>query len=137
MLALDRIVTHQLLAELILVTHALFVAFIILGLVLILLGGWRRWGWVKNWWFRVIHLLGIGIVIAESWLDTTCPLTDWENRLRVSAGGSAYPDSFVQHWLHEFLFYDFSPWVFTVAYTMFGMLVLVAWVLVPPGHTQD
>ncbi|MGO8754542.1 MAG: DUF2784 domain-containing protein [Gallionellaceae bacterium] len=128
---------HHFLADLILVTHALFVAFVVLGLVVVMLGGYWRWGWVKNRWFRVIHLLGIGIVIAESWLGLICPLTEWENRLREATGGTAYANSFVQYWLHEILFYDFDPWVFTVAYTVFGILVLIAWLLVPPGHTQD
>ena len=125
------------LANLILVTHALFVAFVILGLVVILLGRYWRWGWIRNGWFRLIHLLAIGIVMAESWLGLLCPLTEWENRSREAAGGSAYASSFIQHWLHEILFYDFAPWVFTVAYTVFGILVLIAWLLVPPGRTRD
>ncbi len=128
---------HLILADLILVTHALFVAFVILGLVVILLGRYWYWGWVKNWWFRVIHLLAIGIVIAESWLGLICPLTEWESRSREAAGGSAYSSSFIQHWLHEILFYDFAPWVFTVAYTAFGILVLIAWLFVPPGHIRS
>jgi hypothetical protein len=125
------------LADFILATHALFVAFVILGLFAILFGGYRRWGWIRNWWFRVIHLLAIGFVVAESWLGLVCPLTEWESRLRVAAGGSAYADSFIQHWLHEILFYDFPPWVFTVAYTVFGILVLIAWLRVPPAHKRN
>lgn len=119
-------------ADLILVTHALFVAFAILGLVAILLGGYRRWGWVRNWWFRTIHFAAIGFVMAEAWLGVVCPLTEWENRLRVAAGESAYSDSFIRHWLHEILFYDLPLWVFTAAYTAFGVLVLIVWLLVPP-----
>jgi hypothetical protein len=125
------------LADFILVTHALFVAFVILGLVAILFGGYRRWHWVRNWRFRVIHLLAIGFVVAESWLGRACPLTEWENRLRVEAGRSTYADSFMQHWLHEILFYDFPPLVFTVAYTAFGILVLIAWLRVPPKHMRN
>lgn len=128
---------HQLFADLILVTHASFVAFVVLGLAAILLGRYRRWGWVRNRRFRIIHLLAIGIVTVESWLGLICPLTDWENRMREAAGGSAYPGSFIQHWLHEMLFYDFAPWVFTVAYTVFGILVLIAWRLVPPQSTRN
>lgn len=60
-----------------------------------------------------------------------CPLTEWESRSREAAGGNAYPGSFIQHWLDEILFYDFDPWVFTVAYTAFGILVAAAWLLVP------
>jgi hypothetical protein len=125
------------LADFMLVTHALFVAFVMLGLLAILLGGALRWGWVRNWRFRVVHLLAIATVVAESWLGLACPLTQWENRLRVAAGGSAYADSFIAHWLHGILFYDFPPWVFTLAYTLFGLLVLVAWLLVPPRRTRS
>ena len=125
------------LANLILVTHALFVAFVILGLVVILLGRYWRWGWIRNGWFRLAHLAAIGIVIAESWLGMVCPLTEWENLSREAAGGSTYSSSFIQHWLHEILFYDFDPWVFAVAYTAFGILVLAAWLLVPPERMRN
>ncbi|HZW26688.1 MAG TPA: DUF2784 domain-containing protein [Gallionella sp.] len=125
-----------LLADFILVTHALFVAFVILGLVVILLEKLLHWGWPRNLWFRLAHLLAIGIVIAEAWLGLVCPLTEWESRARVAAGESGYATSFIQHWLHELLFYDFEPWVFTVAYTAFGILVLIAWLLVPPAPLQ-
>ncbi len=124
-------------ADLILVTHALFVAFVMLGLVAILLGRYLHWDWVRNWWFRTIHFAAIGFVMAEAWLGVVCPLTEWENRLRVAAGESAYSGSFIQHWLHEILFYDFSPWVFTVAYTAFGLAVFITWLLVPPERTRN
>lgn len=125
------------LADLILATHALFVAFVVLGLVAILLGKYRCWDWVRNLRFRLAHLVAIGIVMVESWLGLACPLTEWENRSRVAAGGAAYPDSFIQHWLHRILFYDFDPWVFTLAYTAFGILVLLAWLLVPPEPPRN
>jgi len=125
----------MLLADLILVAHALFVAFVLLGLAAVLLG--RHWRWTRNLWFRLAHLLAIGVVVAESWLGMVCPLTEWENRSREAAGGSAYSSPFIQHWLHELLFYDFAPWVFTVAYTAFGLLALIAWLLVPPEHTRN
>ncbi len=121
------------LADFILLTHALFVAFVVLGLVAILPGSYWHWGWVRNRRFRIAHLLAIGIVIAESWLGLICPLTEWESRLREAAGGSPYTRSFIQHWLHEILFYDFAPWVFTTAYTIFGLLVAIAWVFAPPN----
>ncbi len=123
-------------ADLILLIHALFVAFVVLGLIATLFGRYARWGWVRNLWFRLTHLLAIGIVVAESWLGMICPLTEWENRSREATGSSVYSSSFIQHWLHEILFHDFAPWVFTVAYTMFAILVLITWLLVPPGRTR-
>lgn len=128
---------HLFLADLILVTHVLFVVFVVLGLVAILIGKYRCWNWVRNLRFRLIHLAAIGIVIAESWLGLVCPLTEWENRLREAASGEVYSNSFIQHWLHEILFYDFDPRVFTVAYTAFGFLVLAAWLFVPPERKRN
>jgi hypothetical protein len=123
---------YSFLADFILVAHAMFVAFVILGFVLIVIGKLRRWHWIKNLWVRLIHLAAIGIVVAESWFGELCPLTEWESRLREAAGGVGYSESFIQHWLQKILFYDLPPWIFTVAYTVFGLLVLIAWICVPP-----
>jgi len=127
---------YPFLADLILVLHALFITFGILGFVLVLIGMFRRWDWIKNLWFRLSHLLAIGIVVAESWFGGICPLTAWESRLREAAGGVGYTESFIQHWLHKIVFYDFAPWVFTVAYTVFAILVLIVWVCVPPRFSR-
>ena len=114
---------------------ALFIAFVILGFVLILIGMFRHWDWIKDFRFRLIHLLVIGVIVAESWVGRICPFTEWENRLRAAAGGVIYPESFIQYWLRKIIFYDFSTWVFTVAYTVFGIVVLLAWILVPPRRS--
>lgn len=127
---------HQLLADTILAIHAVFIAFVILGFVLIVIGALRHWCWIKSPWFRVGHLLAIGFVVAESWVGAICPLTAWESRVREAAGGVGYSESFIQHWLHKIIFYDFAPWTFTLAYTVFGILVLFAWILVPPKFSR-
>jgi len=122
----------HLLADTLLFLHALFIAFVVAGLVLILLGGALRWAWVRNLWFRAVHLLSIGYVVAEAWCGVDCPLTVWENNVRRGMGEPAYAESFVAHWLHRIFFHDFPPPVFTMAYTIFGMLVLLTLFLVPP-----
>lgn len=55
------------LADLVLITHVAFVAFVLVGLLLILLGGMLGWGWVRNPWFRSLHLAGIGLVVVQVW----------------------------------------------------------------------
>lgn len=124
--------TYRLLADFVLIMHAVFIAFVILGFVLILIGAVKRWRWIRNRWFRLIHVLAIAIVVAQAWLGWICPLTEWESRLREAAGGVGYTRSFVAHWLHEVIFYDVDPGVFTALYTLFGMAVLLTWRLVPP-----
>ena len=123
---------YQLLADAVLVLHALIVAFIVIGLLLIIIGGVRKWTWIVNPWFRVAHLVGIGIVILQAWFGALCPLTTLEMWLRQQAGNLIYQESFIQYWLQKFLFYQAPLWVFAVAYTVFGLLVLMAWLKFPP-----
>ncbi|MBY0420260.1 MAG: DUF2784 domain-containing protein [Pararheinheimera sp.] len=121
-----------LLADAILVVHVLFVCFVVFGLVAVYLGYFLNWLWVRNLSFRLLHLLAIGIVVLQSWLGVICPLTIWEMALRKEAGAGTYEGSFIQHWLHQLLFYTAPDWVFILLYSAFGLLVLVSWFLVQP-----
>lgn len=117
------------LADTVLVIHFAFVVFVVLGFMLILVGLLARWSWVHNRKFRIAHLGAIGLVVLQAWFGQLCPLTVWENELRRRAGQSSYAESFVEHWLHEVLFYQAEPWVFTTMYTCFGVLVVLVWFL--------
>jgi hypothetical protein len=123
---------YSLVADAILVTHVLFVAFVVLGLILIFVGKFLSWLWVRNPWLRVIHLLGIGVVVLQAWFGVICPLTIWEMDLRSKTGETIYEGSFITHWLNELLYYQAPSWVFVVCYTAFGGLVLASWFLVRP-----
>jgi hypothetical protein len=121
-----------LLANAIALIHVAWVAFIVFGLVAILLGIAFRWGWVRNFWFRAIHLAMILIVVGEEFAGIACPLTVWEHELRVRGGQTTFEGDFIAHWVHQLMFFDFEPWVFTVVYVAFGLLVLATFVLAPP-----
>ena len=120
------------LADLCVVFHAAYVGFVVFGLVAILAGIAFRWNWVRNPWFRSIHIGMIGIVVAEVLAGIPCPLTVWERQLREAAGQVAYPGDFIGYWTHRLLFYRAEPWVFTVIYVTFGLAVLAAFVAAPP-----
>jgi multisubunit Na+/H+ antiporter MnhB subunit len=120
------------LADLIVAFHAAYVGFVVFGLVLILLGVAMRWRWVRNRWFRSLHLAAIGIVVLESLIGMTCPLTDWEGRLRRMAGEGGYSGDFIGYWTHRLIFFRADPGVFTLLYGAFGLAVLAAFVLAPP-----
>lgn len=117
------------LADAILVMHFAFVVFVVVGFLAILIGLLARWSWVHNRIFRITHLAAIGIVVLQAWFGQLCPLTIWENELRQRAGESGYTETFIEHWLHKLLFYQAQPWVFTAIYTVFGLLVVLAWYL--------
>jgi hypothetical protein len=123
---------YRLLADLVVVVHGAYVAFVILGQAAILYGLLRQRRWARNFYFRWLHLLTIVVVVVQSWLGTTCPLTDLENYLRGRAGQSGYPGDFIAYWVHEALFYELPSWVFMASYTVFGALVLATFVLAPP-----
>ncbi|MGH9380655.1 MAG: DUF2784 domain-containing protein [Thermoanaerobaculia bacterium] len=124
-----------LLADLVLALHVLFVAFVVVSLVLILIGGVRGWSWVRNRRFRWLHLAAIGVVVAQAWLGVVCPLTNIEMRLREVSGGTSYKGGFIAYWLGRLLYFDAPDWVFTAAYTAFGVAVASAWLLVPPRRS--
>lgn len=119
-------------ADAILLLHVAFVAFAVLGLAFILTGKLLAWSWVRNRWFRLIHLASIGVVVVQSWLGVLCPLTNWEIALRAKAGAAVYSGTFISHWLQSLLYYAAPSWVFVVGYTAFGILVIASWFWVHP-----
>lgn len=128
---------YLVLADALLVLHFSFVAFVVIGFVLIWIGWWRRWAWVRIFSFRMWHLAAIGFVAAESFLGFVCPLTRWEDRLRLLAGGEQrYVGSFVQHWLHRLMFFGVEERVFTIAYLFFFLLVALSLWLVRPRRRK-
>lgn len=129
-----RLDAYQLLADAVLIVHFAIVLFVIGGLVFVVVGNLRRWHWVNRLWFRVTHLAAIGIVVAQAWLGRICPLTMLESWLREQAGQASYSATFVEHWVQRVLYFEAPPWLFAVAYTVFGILVLAAWWCFPPGR---
>jgi hypothetical protein len=125
-------IPYRLLADAVLVLHLAVVAFIIGGLVLVLIGNMRHWHWVNSLLFRVAHLIAIVVVVLQAWLGKLCPLTVLESWLREQSGEAAYSASFIEHWFQRVLYYNAPFWLFTLVYTVFGLLVIAAWWYFPP-----
>ena len=129
---MDAKLFYLIAADAILLTHVLFVVFVVFGLLLIFAGKLFTWHWVYNFMFRGLHLLAIGIVVLQSWLGVNCPLTIWEMSLRAKGGDAVYAGSFIGHWLQTLLYYRAPEWVFILLYTLFGALVIASWYWVRP-----
>ena len=119
----------MLIADIILVIHFAFIAFLIVGQALMMIGYSRNWRWATSRALRGVHIACTLYVVFQTWAGQWCPLTLLENRFRQSAGQRAYGSSFIQDWMGRLIYYDLPPWVFTVTYTAFGALVIIYWLL--------
>jgi len=122
----------SLFADFVLLSHVVFVTFVVFTVPLVFIGKALQWRWVRIMSLRVAHLLAIGVVVVQSWLGIVCPLTTFEMYLRAQAGETAYTGSFIEHWLQQLLYWNAPPWVFLMVYTVFGVVVLLTWFLVKP-----
>ena len=131
---------YQWLADAVLTLHVAIVVFVVGGLLLTLAGNLRGWRWVNAPWFRLAHLAAIAVVVAEAWFGVVCPLTSLEMWLRMQARAGAYAGGFIEHWLQRLLYWNAPAWVFTLAYSLFGLAVLATWWRWPPefrrGHDE-
>lgn len=130
---------YRMLADVVVIVHAAYVAFVVLGLVAILAGAAFRsskaggyFSWTRNFKFRIAHLAAIGLVCVEALTGMMCPLTTLEDSLRRRAGDAQYPGEFVGYWAHRLIFYDFPPSTFAAIYVVFAMIVVLTLLLVPP-----
>jgi hypothetical protein len=120
------------LADLLVAFHVAYVAFVVLGQLAIMIGALLKWSWVRNLWFRLGHLLAIGVVALEAIWGIDCPLTVWESDLRRLAGQEFSGDSFVARLLHRLIFFHADPWVLNAAHVAVAVVVLATLFLIPP-----
>lgn len=125
-------------ADILSILHFFYVAFVVVGEAVILIGLVFRWGWVRNPWFRYLHLAAIGYVALEAIFHIRCPLTVWEYDLRELAGQDPGEETYVERLVH-FLFMDsgsaderWPEWVYEALHIGFGVLVFLTFVLFPP-----
>lgn len=80
-------VLYRLLANAVVLVHALFIVFIVVGGFL----AWR-WRWVA--WVHIPCAIWGILIEYRGWI---CPLTPLENHLRRQAGDAGYSGGFIEH----------------------------------------
>src|SRR5580658_783259 len=125
---------YGVLADLVVGVHVAYVAYVVIGQLLIMVAAPFKWQWARNPWFRFTHLTAIGIVAYEALRGLRCPLTVWEEQLRALAGqvfnGS---ETFMGRMLHDLMFIDNKPEIFfTTMYVGVLVLVLQGLLMYPP-----
>jgi hypothetical protein len=121
-----------LLADIIAIVHLGYVIFVILGFILILAGIFFKWKWIRNLWFRMIHLAAIAGVALEAILGVNCPLTVLEFSLRYGVAPAERRVSFVGGLIDSILYYDAPARLFTIIYVGFALLVAITFIMAPP-----
>jgi hypothetical protein len=123
---------YRLLADTVAVIHFAYAAFLIVGWLLIVLGIFLRWGWVRNFWFRIVHLLMMAYVAMEALFDIICPMFDWEERLRDMAGETIDNASFIGRWAHDFFNWGLTPEMSRLIDGLFFLAIVLVFIFVPP-----
>jgi len=85
---------YALAADLVLIFHGLFVAFVALGALLAL-----RWPGVL--WAHLPAVAWGALIEFQGWV---CPLTPLENRFRRLAGETGYAGGFIEHYITAVLY---------------------------------
>ncbi len=120
------------LATLVLALHLAVILFNVGGLVVIPLGGWLGWRFVRLFWWRALHLALLALVALQAVLGRVCVLTDWQAAL---AGASA-ETPLIAGWINRLIYWPLPLWVFALLYVAVWIYVLALWFLVPPRLRQ-
>ncbi|MBX9585002.1 MAG: DUF2784 domain-containing protein [Gemmataceae bacterium] len=121
------------LADLVVFVHVLYVGYVVLGQLAVIVAAPFRWGWARNPWFRFTHLGAIGSVAYEAVAGIRCPLTVWEEQLRVLADPTAAAgQSFMGRLFHNLLFWDQPEYFFNILHVAMFVLVVQGVVMYPP-----
>lgn len=112
----------------ILVFHLAIIAFNVAGCVLVPIGAWRRWRWVRDFRFRVAHLTSLAVVALQAVLGRACFLTIWQGDL----SGVVQTQPLIAGWIERMIYWPLPLWVFAVAYVVVFAYVIALWIIVRP-----
>ena len=90
----------RLLADAVLVLHALFIAFAVFGGLFT----YRKGQWKKP--LLILHLACAAWAATVVIMGWTCPLTPLEQQLRLAAGQQGFSTSFIEHYLLAVVYPD-------------------------------
>ncbi len=130
---------YGVLADALTCLHLGLVLFVLFGQVAILLGILRGWRWIENPRFRWSHVGLMVFIAVQGAIGRICPLTIWEQELRLAAGQEGHSVTFVQRLIHSVLFVD--PETVSQAdlnryYVAFACLVVMCLWSVPPRRSE-
>jgi hypothetical protein len=113
----------ELFADLMMVIHAAFSLFVVVGLVFIVTGLILGWSWIDDARFRVLHLVATLIVVIRLWLGIPCPFSAAEDQLRSQTSTSCALSPDLHNAFHRLAFRGNDPRGFARSTTTVGLVV--------------
>jgi hypothetical protein len=117
------------LAEAVLALHVGLILFNVFGLVVVPLGAWLGWRFVRVAWWRFLHLGALGVVAVQALMGRACFLTLWQDALR-GVSGNATP--LIMGWVDRVIYWPLPFWFFAVLYALVWCYALALLWAVPP-----
>jgi len=119
------------LAYLVLGLHLAIIGFNLFGLIVIPVGAWRGWTFVRRPVWRLLHIVSLGIVALQAAFGRACFLTIWYDSL---AGDTPTETPLIMGWINDLILWPLPMWAFALGYGLILVYVLaLAW-LVPPDR---
>lgn len=112
----------------ILVLHLAVIAFNVAGCVLVPIGAWLRWRWVREFWWRLVHLFSLAVVAVQALVGRACFLTI----LQADASGASHVQPMIAHWIESVIYLPLPLWAFAIAYVVVFAWVVALWIVVRP-----
>jgi hypothetical protein len=113
-----------------LIVHALWAAWMTLGVVLAVAANWRPRLW-RMPVFRTTHLIGLLVTASVPlWSSGICPITNWEWASDQHA--LTTPEPFLVRMIRGVLYLDVPPWIFSVVTAVCALYCVVVYFLHPP-----
>ena len=127
---------YRILADIIVTLHLIWVLFMLGGFILTLCGFfWKKF--FDKWIFRTFHLLGILLVGTLTVTDRYCPLTIWENMLRLKYDPSlTYPGSFIIHYVKKLVYPGVNPLVVQMPTIFIAVITVLVFIIKPPAKIK-
>jgi hypothetical protein len=116
----------------VLAVHVAIIAFNVFGLVVVPIGGWRGWRFVRVFWWRTLHLAALAVVALQAMFGRACFLTLWQAALEQDAGAPASRLPLIARWVDRAIYWNLPIWFFAALYVAVLVYALALWRLVPP-----
>ena len=123
---------NVLFSEIVLLFHFCIFLFMVLSFFLIPLGYYQKWEWVKNRYYRLIHLILMGIIFIETILGFMCPLTILENFLR----NNIRINNKITQIIHQIMYWDLPTYQFIILYLLSLLYLIFLWCFFKPDFKK-